>query len=624
MFFRKRSQVDFNARQEEREALFARALGPRPRPSGEIDNRKSVVQQLMDRNLLGEAQARAAAFEAKARGLTVPTVLAEIGAVPAEKIVEAVETTNAALLASGLEFDVRLPRSVLIENRICIHAQTDDRIVVSSTTSFNIVRQLLAEYVEGRQIIEVPFSFVKWGEFAQGIGKIMEPGDELRGFDDPLNPRSVIPDDAEDAEVLDLLIDRATVFKASDVHIEPGKNSYDVFFRTFGIRTMVHCGTIDQFNRLIAMVKDRARLDPMETRVPQDGSFSLKVRGRPFDVRVATVPTDGAEKITMRLLDPVRAQMQLKQLGIGEVDTWRAICGYRNGIVLIVGSTGSGKTTTLNATIREMDRYGRCIYTAEDPVEYRIDSVSHVQMNESVGLDYARAIRAFMRADPDIIVLGEIRDNMTASKAIQAAETGHLVIATIHAESVPMAIQRLKGLDVKIEDFEMLLKGILVQFLVRTLCGDCGGKGCNTCMNTGYNGRTVVSEIARVNKPIDVQRILRSEKDPSEKYWRPLWKDLEAKITSGITDGREIYRAFSSELEEMSEHSEILRKIYLEERAKRGLVTSAVDAAQISALSPVEKRRQRKMAQERLNRSKKGQESAKTSAVKGSEQSVEG
>jgi general secretion pathway protein E len=596
----KKNALRLDDRSDIREAMKRRALGPNAKPPAFVGNSQGVAAQLVERKLLDPEMARAVAFESRARNVSMSSILSESGAVPREKIVGAVETTNVSLLASSLDYDVRLPKAILRQNRICIHAQTDDKIMISTVGSITVARQLLSPYIGKRKIVEVPFSFYKWEEFEQGIDKIMEPDTADRDSDTDLNPRSVVPDTTDDAEVLDILVDYAAVMNASDIHIEPSKTTYNVFFRYLGKRKLVHCGPMEQYSRLCAMVKDKASVDPMETRIPQDGSFSTQVRGRPYDVRVATVPSGGKEKITMRLLDPVRAQMHLTQLGITQVEDWRRICEYRNGIVLIVGATGSGKTTTLNATIREMKRFEKCIYTAEDPVEYRIPYVTHVQMNEAVGLDFARSIKAFMRGDPDVIILGEIRDNVTASKAIQAAETGHLVIATIHAESVPMAIQRLKGLDVKIEDFEMLLRGILVQFLMRTLCVECQGKGCDECFDEGYAGRTVVSEIARVNKPIDVQRMIDSEKHPENKYWPSLWQDIEHKVKSGVTNGKEVYRAFASELEEMAEHSPILKQILFEQRAERDLVSAALAVAQVESMSPEEKQKQRAIAEARL------------------------
>ena len=602
LFSKKKSKaLVLNADDPKRSRSLTRALGEHAtKPRGVTTGSLSVASQLVSNDLLEHDQARAAAFDARARGISVATSLSEMGAVPREKIVEAIETTNVALLAAGLDFDVRLPRRILRENRICIHAQTEKRLMLSTTSSITMVKQLLAPYIGKREIVEVPFNFAKWEEFEQNINRIMEPNESIRVDDNDIDPQSIVPDMTDDAEVLDLLVDIAALMEVSDIHIEPQKMTYNVFFRYLGKRKLMHCGPIDQYSRVCAMVKDRAQVDPMEVRIPQDGSFSTQVRGRPYDVRVATVPSDGREKITMRLLDPVRAQMRLTQLGITDVDVWRSIVQYRNGIVLIVGATGSGKTTTLNATVREMKRFEKCIYTAEDPVEYRIPYVTHVQMNDQVGLDFARSIKAFMRGDPDVIILGEIRDDVTAAKAIQAAETGHLVIATIHAESVPMAIQRLRGLNVKVEDFEMLLRGVLVQFLMRTLCNTCHGEGCEECFGEGYAGRTVVSEIARVMKPIDVRRMIESEKNPSDKYWRPLWKDIESKVTSGLTDGREVYRTFASELEEMSEHSPVLAKILAEERSRRDNVAATQTAAQIEEMSPADRLKQRRLARARL------------------------
>lgn len=593
-------------RQAERDKLLSRALGTSPRPALKTSRSGDIARYLVDEQLLEPVQARVAAMDALSRGVPVATILGEQGTVPREKIVRAMESVDSAMLAGGLDFDVRLPRKILREMKIVCHAQTDKRLMISTISNISLVQSMLEPYLDGREIHEVPFSWSKWDEFEQGIDRVIEPDSHNRSRGDELDPKSIISDDVDDAEVLDLLVAFAAAQNVSDIHIEPEKQSYRVFFRFLGKREPVHAGSIDQYNRICALVKDRSHVDPMETRIPQDGSFSTQVRGRPFDVRVATVPSGGKEKITMRILDPIRAQMPLSALGITLVEDWKRICEYRNGLVLIVGSTGSGKTTTLNATVRGMDRFEKSIYTAEDPVEYQIPSVTHVQMNETVGLDFARAIKAFMRSDPDVIILGEIRDTVTAAKAIQAAETGHLVIATIHAESVPMALARLRGLDVKTEDFEMLLRGVLVQFLVRTLCTDCSGNGCPTCFGGGYAGRTVVSEIARVHNPQDVHKMMST--NPKDKYWRPLWKDLESKVLNKVTDGAEIYRTFASELEEMAKHSDVLAKILAEERAKRDVVSANIAVANVGSLSPAEQKQQRAIALARIEASSGGGE----------------
>lgn len=605
--------LDISGNHAARMRLLGRSLGQNPRPALASSASGDVTGFLVDQKLLERPLARAVQMDARARGVPVSQVLGEQGAVPRDKIVAAIESSNVDRLSNALDFDVRLPKRLLRELKVVVHAQTDAKLMVSTMSNISMVRQLLSPYADGREIIEVSFSYAKWAEFEQGIDRIFEPdGDDIK-LNNEVYQKPIIGEFVDDAEVLDLLIDYAASNDVSDMHIEPQKHTYNVFFRFLGKRILAHSAPIDQYNRVCAMVKDRARVDPMETRIPQDGSFSSQVRGRPYDFRVATVPSDGKEKITIRLLDPIRAQMPLSQLGITQLEDWKRINEYRNGLVLIVGATGSGKTTTLNATVREMPRLEKCVYTAEDPVEYRIPYVTHVGMNDAVGLDFATAIKAFMRGDPDIIILGEIRDPVTASKAIQAAETGHLVIATIHAESVPMALQRLRGLNIKTEDFEMLLRGVLVQFLVRSLCGSCGGAGCDDCFHEGYSGRTVISEIARVRSPQDVKRMMST--DPKDKYWVPLWQDIEGKILSGVTDGREVYRNFSSELEEMAQHSDVLKQVLTEEKAKRDIVAGNVSVAQVESLSTPEKRQARAIARARLKATSVRLEDAEADAM---------
>lgn len=562
-----------------------RALGKHAKTMPAVYEKKGIVQHLVDENLIDEAQGRAATMAARARGISVSTVLAEQGAVPRDKLTAAIEATDVSALVAGLEYDVRIPRKLLRDNIIIVHAQTDSKLMISTTSSPVVVEQQLQPFSGGRTLMFLPFSYLRWDDFEPNIDRIIEPGTNSMEGDTYYNPVNVVGTTAEDSEVLDIILDLAAEYEASDIHIEPFKGIYNVFFRILGVRQLFYSGKIDQYNPICAMVKDRARIDPMETRIPQDGSFSTQIRGRGYDIRVATLPTDGREKIVMRLLDPIRAQMPLRQLGISGIDVWRDITRYRNGLVLIVGATGSGKTTTLNATIRELPRFAKSIYTAEDPVEYQISYVTHVQMNPMQGLDFARAIKAFMRADPDIIVLGEIRDDETAKKAIQAAETGHLVIATIHAESVSMGLRRLNGLGVKPIDYDSLLRGILVQFLVRTICHVCKGEGCDACKGVGYDGRSVVSEVAHFESIDHVNRALNNEV-----FWSPLWKDLEVKVTSGVTDGREVYRCFTSEMTHFAKHSKVLARINAEERAKRGIQVENFGFAQIEEMGTNERR----------------------------------
>lgn len=584
---------------ERRRSIVDRALGPNRKPAAKVVRLDNVADWLVENKFIEPSQARAARLEARARGATVATILQEQGAVPRDQVIRATEAVDVNILANSLEYDLRVHRHVLLANRICVHAVTDARVMLSSTAYFPLVKQLMQLYVGDREIVEVPFSYDRWAEFEQNIDRIMEPGQELVGWKgEDKNIPSIIGDDVEDAQVLDILIDVAALMESSDIHIEPSNDVYNVFFRRLGEREMMYSGRFEQYEPLLAMVKERARVDVVNSRLPQDGSFKAMVRGRGFDIRVATLPTYGYEKATLRLLDPLKGQKSLSSLGIHEVDLWRHIVNHRHGLVLIVGATGSGKTTTLNATIREMDRIALSVYTAEDPVEYRIENVTQVQINPAAGLDYPQALKAFMRSDPDVIVLGEIRDRLTAENVVQAAQTGHLVIGTIHAETVPMALDRLIGLGVSRENLEMLLRGVLVQSLIRTLCPVCNGAKCPECFEIGYAGRTVVSEIAVTSGPRDVARIMSG--DPEQHYWRPLWKDLESKLQAGVTDGNEIYRCFASELEEMKNHSEILAGVLAEAKANRHRVGANVSAARTEGLEPGEKAMERRLLNAKL------------------------
>jgi general secretion pathway protein E len=223
------------------------------------------------------------------------------------------------------------------------------------------------------------------------------------------------------------------------------------------------------------------------------------------------------------------------------MEDWRAGIGRTDGLCLICGPTGSGKTTTLSATIKEMDRFALSVNTLEDPVEYRIPFVAQVNVNAAVGLDFARGIRAFMRADPDVIVVGEVRDTDTARNAIKGAETGHLMLATLHTGSIPGAVQRLRDLDIPIYELRHVLRSVLAQRLVRSVCVHCKGAGCNNCMNTGYGGRVPVSECAYFSSEEDVERML-----AGERWWPTLLDDAVLKYKQGITDLRELERVFGT------------------------------------------------------------------------------
>lgn len=356
-----------------------------------------------------------------------------------------------------------------------------------------------------------------------------------------------VPRGTSDADVLDILVNLAGLRGGSDIHIEPKAESYTVLLRINRIRRIIHEGPLRQFAALRAQVKERARMDQMEYRKPQDGGYSQEIMGRMFDLRVATFPLNaGMEKIVIRLLDPDKASRPLSDLGISKTHDWNAACGYPHGLVIVAGKTNSGKSTTLISSLREQDRIGKSIYTIEDPIEHRVDFITQMSVNraDTVRLDFQAATRAMMRGDPEIILIGEIRDRETAQAAVQAAESGHLVFSTLHAGTVRETVNRLRHFDIDDATLRPMLRGVLAQRLIRTLCDFCRGAGCGPCMMTGYNNMTVVSEMGFFPSEDHFRRMM-----DDEVFWEPMVSDALRKLELGITDEKEIHRVFRSEIE---------------------------------------------------------------------------
>jgi general secretion pathway protein E len=304
-------------------------------------------------------------------------------------------------------------------------------------------------------------------------------------------------DDAPIIRMLNALLTQAARDGASDIHIEPYQRHSVVRFRVDGnLREVV------QPNRalhaaLISRLKIMAELDIAERRMPQDGRISLRIGTRAVDVRVSTIPSAHGERAVLRLLDKSEGQLSLESVGMqGDV---LARLGHLlqqpHGIILVTGPTGSGKTTTLYAGLQRLDTRGRNIMTVEDPIEYELAGIGQTQVNTKIDLTFAKALRAILRQDPDIIMVGEIRDIETAQIAIQASLTGHLVLATLHTNDAASAVTRLTDMGIEPFLLSSSLLGVLAQRLVRKVCTACAGAGCDACAHTGYAGRTGVFEL---------------------------------------------------------------------------------------------------------------------------------
>ncbi len=368
--------------------------------------------------------------------------------------------------------------------------------------------------------------------------------------------------DAPIIRMLNALLTQAAKDGASDIHIEPYERSSSVRFRVDGTLREVVQPNKALHAALISRLKIMAELDIAEKRLPQDGRISLRIGGRAIDVRVSTLPSAHGERAVLRLLDKTESKFTLEGLGMsGDVlSAFNRLVQQPHGIVLVTGPTGSGKTTTLYASLGRVDTATTNVLTVEDPIEYELPGIGQTQVNPKIDLTFAKALRAILRQDPDVIMIGEIRDFETAQIAIQASLTGHLVLATVHTNDSVSSVTRL--IDMGVEPFLLSssLLGVLAQRLVRKLCPACkreqtdadGVKrwhpvGCAQCANTGYKGRTGVYELMTANA--QVQALVHNRAAESELLvaaqaagLRSMREDGERLVRSGVTSLEEVVR----------------------------------------------------------------------------------
>ena len=314
-------------------------------------------------------------------------------------------------------------------------------------------------------------------------------------------------DDAPIIRMLNALLTQAARDGASDIHIEPYERHSSVRFRVDGTLREVVQPNRALHAALISRLKIMAELDISEKRLPQDGRISLRIGTRAVDVRVSTLPSAHGERAVLRLLDKSESKLNLEAVGMqGEVlAQLQKLIAQPHGIILVTGPTGSGKTTTLYAAMSRLDTTRSNIMTVEDPIEYELSGIGQTQVNAKIDLTFAKALRAILRQDPDVIMVGEIRDFETAQIAIQASLTGHLVLATLHTNDATSAVTRLTDMGIEPFLLSSSLLGVLAQRLVRKVCVSCQGAGCHPCGHTGYQGRTGVFELLVTDDAIRAQ-----------------------------------------------------------------------------------------------------------------------
>jgi general secretion pathway protein E len=378
-------------------------------------------------------------------------------------------------------------------------------------------------------------------------------------------------DDAPVIRLINALFGEALKRDASDIHIETYEKSMSVRLRVDGILQEVLTPNRRLAPLLVSRIKVMSRLDIAEKRVPQDGRVSLRIAGRSVDVRVSTIPSNYGERVVMRLLDKQAARIDLTHLGMPDatLSTLVDLLHQPNGIILVTGPTGSGKTTTLYAGLMALNDRKRNILTVEDPVEYDIEGIGQTQVHAKVGMTFARGLRAILRQDPDVVMVGEIRDQETAEIAVQASLTGHLVLSTLHTNTAVGAITRLVDIGVEPYLIASSLKGVLAQRLVRRLCQECrtpvtldatearllgdpslagaqayNAAGCEACQHTGYRGRQGVYELLPVDR--ELSELIHNRAGEQE-----ILRAVGGKMTSLMSEGRRLVMEGQTSLDEL-------------------------------------------------------------------------
>ena len=388
-------------------------------------------------------------------------------------------------------------------------------------------------------------------ESAVDLSRLME---DLPAVEDLLEAA----DDAPIIRMLNALLTQGVRDGASDIHIEPYERSSTVRFRVDGSLRDVVQPNKALHAALISRLKIMAELDIAEKRLPQDGRISLRLGQRAIDVRVSTLPCAPGERAVLRLLDKTSTRFSLEGLGMSAdmLARFDGLVHQPHGIVLVTGPTGSGKTTTLYASLSRLDTHTTNVLTVEDPIEYELPGIGQTQVNARIDLNFAKALRAILRQDPDVIMIGEIRDFETAQIAIQASLTGHLVLATLHTNDAPSAVTRLMDMGVEPFLLSSSLLGVLGQRLVRKLCTDCrraDGEGrwhpvgCAACGHSGYRGRTGIYELMQTDETVRALIHARaSEADLAQAAraagLRGMRDDGERLVALGVTSLEEVLR----------------------------------------------------------------------------------
>lgn len=550
---------------------------------------KQLAEVLLENGLVNEAQLAAAYDEHQRGGRSLGRILVEHGVLSETQLVQALAHQIGLSFVDLAEFSVdgsavaRVSPAVCRRHTVLPIGYEEGRLLLAMADPANVfavddVRSLTG--LEPRPVVATK------EDLQAAIDRYCRPEADLDDLSTALSPSEEEEDLARLKEVVDeapivkyvnLLVTQAIADRASDIHIEPGEEDLRVRYRIDGVLHEVMRSPRSIQSGVISRLKIMSDIDIAERRVPQDGRMSVTTQGKKVDLRVATLPTVWGEKVVLRILDNTTARLALADLGFEATNYERYAASFAKpyGMILVTGPTGSGKSTTLYATLNIVARPEINVITVEDPVEYRLPGINQVQVNAKAGLSFAAALRSILRADPDVVLIGEIRDHETAQIAVEAALTGHLVLSTLHTNDAPSAITRLTEMGIEPFLVGSALDSVLAQRLARRLCPKCKqsyqpepeelvsasfpwhpdeevptlfrAAGCSACAKTGYKGRLALHEVMQMSEEIERLTVARASASDIAQVARRegmhgLREDGMIKVRDGITSIEEILR----------------------------------------------------------------------------------
>jgi len=550
---------------------------------------KQLGDILLEGGLVNPTQLEAAYEEQERVGRALGRVLIEQGVLTESQLVSALATQIGLRFVDLSEFAVdgsavgRVPGAVCRRHTAMPIGFEGGRLLVAMADPANVFAMDDIRSLTG---LEVKAVVATRADLAAAIDRYYRADSDMDDItavmdaheeEDELSKVKEIVEDAPIVKYVNLLITQAIQDRASDIHLEPTETDLRVRFRIDGVLHEIMRSPKAIQSGVISRLKIMADINIAERRIPQDGRLTINTHGKKVDLRVATLPTVWGEKVVMRILDNSTARLDLTDLGFSEDNYTRYSQSFTKpyGMILVTGPTGSGKSTTLYATLNIVSRPEVNVITVEDPVEYRLPGINQVQTNNKAGLTFASALRSILRSDPDIVLIGEIRDHETGQIAVEAALTGHLVLSTLHTNDAPSAVTRLTEMGIEPFLVGSALDAVLAQRLARRLCPRCkegytptpealvaarfpweDGKplpeifratGCSACSKTGYKGRLALHEVMVVSEEVERLAVERAsatviEKVARDEGMRTLRDDGLDKVLAGVTSLDEILR----------------------------------------------------------------------------------